>query len=474
MALTDFSSLDILRWGAALALITIYVAFSYHRFRLFRVAAGAGHDGRDFSAPSGTITEQGWVIYASQGGQAEAIARNCARALVTASRQVHLRRIEEDWMHEMAGARFVLFVVSTHGEGGSPDHAIRFARTVIDSGMPQAALRGMRYGVLALGDSHYQHFCAFGRRLDQWLQGCGAIALFDRVDVDHLDAVALQTWQQQLGRLGASGEVAVSAADREYGEWEFVARRGLNDGSLGAPICLVTLRPPGADLPAWQAGDLVEVKVPGDDAHPRTYSIANLPGDGCVELIVRLHLRADGSPGIASGWLVGQASAGDVLSLRIRNNPGFHLHDDLARPLILIGSGAGIAGLRAHLKARAALIGEAGGTIPERSAWLFFGERSGKHDHLCELELDGWKRSGVLTRMSLAFSRDDPVTPYVQHCLLAQSAEFSEWVAAGANILICGSAEKMAVGVDEALRRILGTAQVDALLEGGRIRRDVF
>src|SRR5690606_34272979 len=79
----------------------------------------------------------------------------------------------------------------------------------------------------------------------------------------------------------------------------------------------------------------------------RSYSIASLPGDGQLELLVRRMRHPDGSLGIGSGWLTEHAAIGSEIALRVRENRAFHpLPDD--SPLILIGSGTGLAGLRAH------------------------------------------------------------------------------------------------------------------------------
>ena len=466
------SMMDIWRWVAACGVVISYFAFCYYKYgqskRSQYTADGAADQG-----PSGKIDEQIWIVYASQSGQAEAIARQSAQALSAAHRLVHLRRIDDDWMAEISAARYVFFVVSTYGEGSAPDHALRFSHTIVGGG-PRPEFRGMKYGFLALGDKNYPAYCAFGRQMDAWLQASGARPQFERIEVDKLDAESLSSWQQRLFELGASSIKIETPIKSSYASWRFIERRCLNNGSPGNPIYLVVLQAEGGVHSEWQAGDLVDVLTPGGDGYPRAYSIANLPSDGRIELIVRKHIRDDGQVGQASGWLTEQAMPGDALPLKVRSNPGFHLAHDLLRPLILIGSGAGISGLRAHLQAREKAIQASGHPAPQRNAWLFFGERSGRHDHLCQLEIEAWKRAQVLNKVDMSFSRDDPVTPYVQHNLLAQSKEVCEWIKHGAQILICGNAQKMAPGVDQTLRRMLGSDQVDMLFETGRIRRDVY
>src|SRR2546429_257054 len=109
---------------------------------------------------------------------------------------------------------------------------------------------------------------------------------------------------------------------------------------------------------------------------------------------VRQARREDGSPGLASGWLTQGAPLGAAITLRLRAHRNFRLEDNLQRPLVLIGNGTGLAGLRSHLRARAAA-----GLGPN---WLLFGERNAAHDRLYGDELQAWCDGGVLQRLDLA------------------------------------------------------------------------
>ena len=207
----------------------------------------------------------------------------------------------------------------------------------------------------------------------------------------------------------------------------------------------------------------------------REYSIASIPADGRLQLLVRRMLRSDGTPGLGSSWLCESAAPGDRIQLRVRSNPGFH-PPAAERPLIMIGNGTGIAGLRAHLRARI----EAGA----RRNWLLFGERQQATDFFYEDEIRGWQRDGWLARLDLAFSRDeraldrsprDPSQPqYVQHLLHDATDELHAWADKGACVLVCGSLAGMAPGVDTALRGILGDARVERMRVEGRYRRDIY
>ena len=197
----------------------------------------------------------------------------------------------------------------------------------------------------------------------------------------------------------------------------------------------------------------------------REYSIASVPSDGAVHLLVRRMQRDDGSPGIGSGWLTQHADVGSEIALRIRANPCFHAPVD-DRPLVLIGNGTGLAGLRALLKARV----EAG----RGRNWLLFGERECARDFYHRDEIRQWQQQGWLERVDLAWSREGESRVYVQDRLRAATDVLQSWVERGAAIYVCGSLAGMAPGVDAVLREALGDATVEQLREAGRYRRDVY
>jgi sulfite reductase (NADPH) flavoprotein alpha-component len=106
--------------------------------------------------------------------------------------------------------------------------------------------------------------------------------------------------------------------------------------------------------------------------------------------------------------------------------------------------------------------------------WLIFGERNAAHDSFYSHDVERWRKAGVLTRVDLAFSRDQDERVYVQHVIRRSEKEIREWVADGAVIYVCGSAAGMATAVDEALAGALGRETLNALLAARRYRRDVY
>ncbi|WP_427999801.1 sulfite reductase subunit alpha [Acidovorax sp.] len=408
------------------------------------------------------------VVYASQTGQAEELARETARLLHTAGEPVHLCALDKLDAAMLARSRRALFLASTYGEGDAPDNAAAFQEAcmgAVDEAMPD--LSQLQYGLLALGDRQYAHFCGFGRLLDAWLRARGAVPLFECVEMDNGDPAALMAWQHHLAQVSSLSELPAWEAPA-FGQWTLAARSHLNPGSAGAPVHLVELAPPAGEAAAWESGDLVQVCVPGDMVHPREYSIASLASDGRVHLVVRQATREDGTPGLASHWLTTGAQVGAAVPMRLRAHRNFRLEDNASRPLILVGNGTGIAGLRSHLRSRAQA-----GAGPN---WLLFGERNAAHDFLFRDELTAWQASGVLTRLDLAFSRDDPAHKvYVQDLLQAHAASVRAWVEEqGAAIYVCGSLQGMAQGVDMALTGLLGPAPMAELVRSGRYRRDVY
>lgn len=457
------------------------------------------------------------VAYASQTGHAEMIARKTAESLQMAGLSVETMPLSAVDHIALQKTDRALFIVSTTGEGDAPDNGAKFQHNLMQQ---DASLGHLRYGILALGDSGYTFFCGFGHALDAWLQHARAMPLFDLIEVDQMDAGALRHWQYQLGQLAHNTEMP-DWETPAYQPWVLSARTHLNAGSAGAPVFHLKLNSP-QNAVQWQAGDIAEIGprnspqviaaflsavgldgttpvsenstlaealqeklLPHDaagyqpltrlDAEEliralknlphREYSIASIPQDQYLELLVRQTHYPDGRLGIGSGWLTQHAAIGGEVALRIRENNAFHPPvQDI--PLILIGNGTGIAGLRAHLKARIA--------NGHQQNMLIFGERNAGYDFYFREELESWLEQGSLTTLATAFSRDQEKRIYVQDIVRSLATEISEWVKAGAAIYICGSAAGMAPAIHGQLLDILGEDTLSSMTASGRYRRDVY
>ena len=420
---------------------------------------------RDAAAlmPAAPGTANWLITYASQTGNAEQLAWQTARLLHTAGMPAHILPLGQLQLADLQGAERALFIASTCGEGDPPDNASLFARNALATAAP---LQQLHYGLLALGDRTYQNFCGFGRALDQWLQAQGAQPLFARIEVDNGQQDALHEWQHRLSHIAGTSDLPDWQAPA-YERWQLVARRHLNPGSAGNPCFHLELAPEaGIALPHWESGDLLQVLPPADRQRPREYSIASIPDDGHVHLLVRQEHRSDSTLGVASGWLTEDASIGETIEVRLRSHGNFRLGENATRPMILIGNGTGLAGLRSHLKARAAQ--------GQYRNWLIFGERNAAHDFYYREELLAWQQQGMLARADWVFSRDQPQREYVQDRLRSHAEAVREWLADGAAIYVCGSLEGMAGGVEAALTDIVGAKGVEQLIESGRYRRDVY
>ncbi len=406
------------------------------------------------------------VVHASQTGAAEQLAWQAAHALHGSALPARVAALGTLAPADLAAAASVLLIASTCGEGDAPDSASPFVRRFMGDA-PVESLAGVRYGLLALGDREFANYCAFGRTLDAWLAAHGARALFERIEVDCMDAQGLARWKHALGRLAGVG-ATLAWQEPERQAWRLARRTHLNPGSSGAPVFHLELEPPPGTLPAWEPGDLLRVRVPHAPDRPRDYSIASIPAEGRAHLLVRQERRADGSLGLASGWLTRDAAVGGVVLLDTLAHRNFRLGANAGRPLILIGNGTGIAGLRAHLSARASRAG----ARPRN--WLVFGERQAAHDFHFRQDVERWHADGSITRLDLAFSRDQAAKHYVQDRLRAQPEAVREWLDDGAAVYVCGSLRGMAAGVEEALREIVGSERLEALIDEGRYRRDIY
>jgi sulfite reductase (NADPH) flavoprotein alpha-component len=219
---------------------------------------------------------------------------------------------------------------------------------------------------------------------------------------------------------------------------------------------------------------------------PRLYSIASslrcYPGEVHLTLsVVRYELdhepRQRGYEGLASGFFADRLRRGARVPVYLQPAHAFSLPADPATPIIMVGPGTGIAPFRAFLQERAAA-GAAG------RSWLFFGNQKREVDFLYRGEIEAYHRRGVLTRLDLAFSRDQSHKVYVQHRMKEHAAELWRWLQEGACLYVCGDGRRMAADVERALTEVAaeqgGMPQDEAvgyvagLAKARRYMRDVY
>ncbi|MBK99864.1 MAG: sulfite reductase [NADPH] flavoprotein alpha-component [Opitutales bacterium] len=235
------------------------------------------------------------------------------------------------------------------------------------------------------------------------------------------------------------------------------------------------------DFPAKEitANALVSImrKLP-----PRLYSIASSPKahPGEVHLtvgVVRYDTHGRQRKGVCSTYLSDRIAEGDKADVFVTANKHFKIPADNDAPIIMVGPGTGIAPFRAFVEERKA-IGAKG------QNWLFFGDQHYLTDFLYQTEWQDYLADGVLTKLDVAFSRDQEEKVYVQDRMRENSAELYEWLEKGASFYVCGDASRMATDVDVALHEIIekeggkgkeeAVAYVKKLKTDKRYLRDVY
>jgi sulfite reductase (NADPH) flavoprotein alpha-component len=219
-----------------------------------------------------------------------------------------------------------------------------------------------------------------------------------------------------------------------------------------------------------------------DPLQPRLYSISSSPktAPGRLSLTVdavRYVVGRRKRLGVASTFLAERLAPGETLPVYVQAAHGFGLPKDPATPIIMIGPGTGVAPFRAFLQERAA-IGAQG------KNWLFYGHQHAAHDFFYADEFEAMKASGLLTRLSLAWSRDGEEKFYVQDRMRQAGRELWAWLAEGAHLYVCGDASRMAKDVERTLVDIVAEfgarspdeaiAYVAGLRKAGRYQQDVY
>lgn len=215
---------------------------------------------------------------------------------------------------------------------------------------------------------------------------------------------------------------------------------------------------------------------------PRLYSISSSPKahPGEVHLTVaavRYESHGRARKGVCSTFLADRCGDDTKVPVFTQTSHGFRLPADLTKPIIMVGPGTGIAPFRAFVEERRA-------TGATGRNWLFFGDQKRASDFLYREELEAMHADGHLTRLDLAFSRDQAEKIYVQNRMLENAGELWSWLEAGAHFYVCGDASRMAKDVDTALHTVCETAgglsketaaeYVAKLKSDKRYQRDVY
>jgi sulfite reductase (NADPH) flavoprotein alpha-component len=300
------------------------------------------------------------------------------------------------------------------------------------------------------------------------VKGVGAKMLADALRED-FDITALsRAVLTKLQGFSGSAELAALLADD--------AKDALKDYQWGRWIAdaIADFAPDGL-----AAADLAAIfrKLP-----PRLYSIASSPlaHPGEVHLTVasvRYQAHGRARKGVASTYLADLVEKGAQVPVYTHANKNFRLPPSADTPVIMVGPGTGVAPFRAFVEHRAAL-GNSG------KSWLFFGDQRYTYDFLYQTEWQEHLKDGNLTRLDVAFSRDQPEKVYVQHRMLERAKDLYAWLQDGAHFYVCGDASRMAHDVHEALLEVVekqggfsrevAEAYVEDLKKSKRYQRDVY
>ncbi len=560
-----------------------------------RAAAAGGAAEASGAAASVTAPAVRWtVFFATETGNCRGIAGELVTALGEAGIDARAQDLADFRPALLKQESHAVFVVATHGIGEPPDGTAGFFDWLNGERAPR--LDGLRYAVLALGDSSYDDFCETGRQLDSRLEALGALPLEPRVECDVDFEARSEGWIQSMlararaerseraGRTDpATGPHLVPVASRAHsrknpflapvleiqpitgqgsskdvrhvvlslegsglryepgdalGVWptnppqlvqRFLTLLDLDADAevtlddevmpLGQALAhrleltllgrslledyarrftvepLLALLEPGNRtalneyLGARQVIDLLHDHPVAPSAQqladtlkrvtPRLYSIASSLAANPDEVHLTVGVvsyRAFGRPhlGAASTYL---AEPGDAVPVYVAPNPRFRLPAEDDAPVIMIGAGTGVAPYRAFLEER-----EARGARGDH--WLFFGDRNFATDFLYQTEWARYRKSRLLTRHDVAFSRDQQNKVYVQDRLRERGAELFRWLERGAHLYVCGDAAHMAPDVHQALLEVVeqglgaGRPQAEAYLEelkqSQRYQRDVY
>jgi len=223
--------------------------------------------------------------------------------------------------------------------------------------------------------------------------------------------------------------------------------------------------------------DLLDILEP---IAPRLYSISSSPEahNGEIHLTVArdsFTVNEEQKCGLCSDYLTALPEE-TKLDFYIHKNAQFRLPEN-DKDVIMVGPGTGIAPFRSFIAHRDA-------TGATGRNWLFFGDQHFVTDFLYQTELQNWMETGVLTRLNVAFSRDQQEKVYVQHKMMQHGSELYQWLTNGASLYICGAKEPMSVDVENTLVQIVetfgnkskdeATQFVQQLKEDGRFMKDVY
>ncbi len=401
------------------------------------------------------------ILYVSETGNSKKIAGDLALKIKLAGGKPKLKAMEQYRFADLVKEKNLVLITSTHGEGEIPENGKSFYNYLIAE---KPNLSGLKYSILALGDSNYPLFCEAGKIFDVEFKKLFAEEFLPKLDLDLDYEDFINDWQNQVLQ-GLDGDKKIisqpaiikkSSKKTSY-QGKILKNIILNDVGSSKEIHHIEIAADGLE---YQVGDALAVKI--NNNAPRMYSIASsvLANNDEVHLTV-----AKVENGICSSYLAG-LNEGDDLEFYISKNNNFRLPAN-DKDIIMVGPGTGVAPFRGFLQQRD--FDQASG-----KNWLFFGAQNSHTDFLYQTEWLEYKALGVLTKIDVAFSRNQKEKIYVQHRIRENSVELEKWLRNGAYFYVCGDKENMAKDVEDVLVEIVGEEYMEVLKEEGRYLRDVY
>jgi sulfite reductase (NADPH) flavoprotein alpha-component len=399
------------------------------------------------------------IFVASEGGSTWGFAQALQDALRKEGHSVHTSSLEN--FRTTPATRQVFVLAATYGEGQAPVHASQALERIA-----KFKLSSVPVTVLGFGDRQYPAFCAFSLAIDQTLRARGWSALLPLEGIHQQSGQQFARWGGDLAK--ALGEpLALEYVPRvpRTSALTLIARQDYPSVTGQATAILRFAWPAkglcerlgGLGLARFEAGDLVGILPPGSTL-ARYYSLASGWEDGFLEICVRQM-----PDGVCSTHLLSLDLGGQTTAF-IRSNPGFVL-PRTRRPVLLIGSGTGVAPLVGFIRRNNRLA----------PMHLYFGGRDPSQDFYFRHEIQRWLAEGRLATLQTVFSRVPDGGGYVQDALRRDAKILYGLFAKGAIVRVCGS-RALASGVAETLDLVLAPLQlnVSKLKAKERYAEDIF
>lgn len=427
------------------------------------------------------------ILYVTETGNSKFLASEINKKLKASKSQTKLKDILQYRASDLVKEENILLITSTHGEGEIPEAGKEFFKFLQEN---KPDLSKIKFLTVALGDRNYPLFCEAGKIFEEEFSKLKAQKISDRIELDldfenHLEEVFNKVVAGFSGEKIAAGLPAATTTKNEF-IGTILSNINLNDIGSSKETYHIEIAACDGEI-NYEPGDSIGILLGNDELKiegkitPRLYSIASSKNEhgNEVHLTVSLlrYVDKDGKKveGLFSGHL-SRLKEGDKIKFYLSRNRNFKLPDD-EKDIIMVGPGTGIAPFRSF-------IAERNYRCAAGKNWLFFGERNFQTDFLYQSEWQDYLSSGLLTKLDVAFSRDQKEKIYVQNRLAEKGAELFKWLENGAYFYICGDKENMAKDVENTLLNIIANEgkkspeaakeYLNNLSNEGRYLKDVY